>query len=586
MLLLAWLTAALAASPTELWTDAQVPVELLQDGAVRVVWRVGEAELALQSGPGDATTRACGSDHAHLIWRVPTDDAPTRATVDAACDRLRNAGDLWAARADRPEVRPLAPARPRPLWAFSLLWWLLLPAMLPRCRAALGWALASFAARLLAAPPTVLMSGDYPYQRLLAALGTGGVDPQNGDGFSAIFGWVGLALGGPPHLAHALNLVLGALTAAWLFDGARRHTDDRLLAHFAVAVWVLQPVALRLSTSECMFPLVVALQAAAWASWAHGGRHRWFAALSLGLLCNVRPLQLLIVPVWAALWYRREHVRPLLLVASLFLWRTAELVVNALAAGGAPSSGRFDQVTWTGLWRAITGHPSSLLVTEPTLAPWWTVPLAALGAAALSRSHPDLLRHAALTLAVTLLTAAHQDRLTDLVRFQLPALLWWSLLAAAGLRALYDHRAARAPLLIALLHGLWLSHAALRPPPTWASEHHALWAHLRRLPAVEVRYDPAWDPHTTFAQWARRVGPSTWRPITPADPLRTGELIWLGRASRWPGALPLTCTLRPLRTWTLPAIDWQIEQLGDAPITIGLHRAERCPEPSRPLGGP
>jgi hypothetical protein len=585
LLLIPWLATGLAlAQPASLWTGSPAEVDLLQDGGVGMVWRVGEAQVALRPGPGDPLTRRCHNPRAHLLVLKPSEAPEVAEAVATACDRLAADPDLWASRTVRAPVRTDAPVQPRPLWALSLLWWLLVPACLPRTRAAFGWALAAFVVRWGLAPPRVLMSGDYPYQRALAALGAGGIDPQNGDGFAAIFGWIGLATGQPAHLPHALNLVLGALTAAWLYEGTQRATEDAKAAHLATALWVLQPVAVLMSTTEDMFPLVVALHAAAWASWQRGGAHRWFAALTLGLLAHTRPLQPLVVGLWCLLWLRREHWRPLTLTAVLVGWRAVELLIGAGQAGSPPTSGRFDLLTSETIWRAFTGQTSNLLVTDPSLAPWWTVPAALFGAWTLRRTHPALVRHAGLTLAVLLLTAAHQDRLTDLVRFQLPALLWWSVLGGAGIAHLLRSRPGLAPyLVLACASGLWLARQPFAPRPTWAAEHAALWAHVRALPeGAVVRYDPAWDPNGNFAAWTTRAGQATWRPITSVEPLRAGELLWLGRAARWPGAAPLNCALEPITAWRVPAEGWKIEDLGTEPILLGLHRVRSC-APNEPV---
>jgi hypothetical protein len=566
-----------AAQPIDLWVDSTADVHQQERGGAGVVWAVGTGRVAMRHGPGNANTRSCGTEDTHLLILKGGEDPAVVSAVAAACEILPTLSGVWG-----PGTRALDqvvhPPTLRPLSAFSLLWWLALPAMVPRTRAAIGWATAALATRWLLVSPSVLMSGDYPYHRLLASLGHRNIDPQNGDGFAAILGWIALATDFHPHLPHGVNLVLAGLTAAWLHEATRTATGSSTAAHGAAALWVSQPLAIAMSTTEGMFPLVAALQVAAWAAWCRGGRHRWFAALSLGLLVHVRPLQLLIVAAWILLWAKRDTWRPLALVVVMMAWRSTELLTLAWQSGVAPgSSGAFDQATPLGWHVAIMESPSSLLVTDPTLVPFWLLPLAIVGISWGWRHHRTLLIWLLTTLAITLVTTAHQARLTDIVRFQLPALLWWSVLGGIALsripRTAFKYSAVAGVFAGA---GWVIARSPLSPRPAWTQEHGAIAAQQRALPAgTTVHYDPAWDHHGTLTAWLSFVGPARWVPLS--DTLAPGDLVWQGRAARWPSAMQITCALEPLTTGFLTPHGGDILDLGDTPIPAGLFRVTDCP---------
>ncbi len=534
-------------------------------------WRVDGVLVGVR--PGDAGARAlCVGPLRSLVVHGtdPRELSPeVRSVLDEACDVLRSE----APPAATPTPLHARPLRLRPHHGLALVFFLALPFALPRLTGA--WLVASLALalRVLLTEPRILMGVDYAYQRLLAASGNLDHHVSYGWGWPALQSLPWRALGGGTWLAHHLNLGWSVLTVAWLYEAVRRITGDEARARDAGLMLAVLSVPIALAWTEGHFVAVAALQAAAVATALGEGRRPWFAAIAIGLLPHVRPLQLLVVPALLGLLAWRRQRGPLALACGLVLWRVAELAPALWGSDDPLASARTEALQPQLIWDNLLGAGSPTLVLDPWTTPFWLLPLAVV---ALWRAPMDRAVRAALgwMLLVTVLTALHQDRLTDRVRFQLPALTWWCALAAMALPA----RAVRHPAAwVVALTGLWVARSPLHPPSAWTVEHRRLVEMAPELATAErVWFDDVWDRNGHLQTWASAVTGSSWHGIGSGTP-RTGDLRWVGRADSWPGDhLATGCTREPVIRWSVRGEGLSVEPLGGEQIELGVDRLD-CP---------
>ena len=484
---------------------------------------------------------------------------PLPAVVDATCARLESDPPRLAAKSAPLPVQ--APAGFRPLMLLALPLGLLLLWAL-RGRDALAVLGVALGLRLLASPRTIQLGGDAPYELLLMAQGQWGTNPRYGDTWAAILGPM-LHLGGDVHL---YNLLFSAMTAALLVPLARSLGAERGEAAVAGLLLACAPLAVGLAATETHAPMVALLQLAAIEGAIGKDRSASFwSAISVALLVNLRPEQLAFAPLPIALLFWQRRWLSALVGAGFFIARAAEL---------APQLGQ--GVALIGPQRALSfGFVRGFLLPGPHAPNTWLDPLltpalvpalVAVGVLALLRDRRWLLLGvplAAFALGVGP-TLTKTWPLSDPMRFQLPGVAWWALLASAGLAALWRWR----PLAGGLAGLALLLSAGLCRVPfyAWSAEYDFL--RTVQLPEGQaVSYDSFWDENGHFAEWLHGQVGGVWADQAPGP----DALIYVGTADALSGRT-YPCGLQPVQEQRISALSDGWVDFGAESLTIGLYR--------------
>jgi hypothetical protein len=448
-------------------------------------------------------------------------------------------------------------------------------------------------ARFVTFSPRTFMHFDKAPSHLLSARGNQGAGLYYGDGWAGLHGPLWRLLGqtgwGDVDPMHATNAAVSALGAAAVARAVAlllpALPTAGLFAGLAVA---LSPLSLALAPTESHFVPVATAQAAALAGLA-GGRRRdaWLAVLSAGVLAHTRPLQVGVAAVVLAvlLWQRRGW--PAAAGAAILAWRVDELGV---AYHTLPAVGNGAQLHTLGFalepLKQVQGEGVRWLPAEPSVSPWLWLPLGAVagvwgvwrrerGVAVLLAAH-----------VIAVLPYLHQPRWHDLLRFELPAVMWWAALGGVGLAVLASpwpppFAAARAPVAALLLVGFgdasWRAREPVREA-VWTAEHRFLLAVAPRLPAgLTVRYCDTADPSRAFYTWINTRSPATWLPLRGPTP--PGAARFVGVADRSPRS---DCPVPPGReviAEALAAPDTRgiddLGALGEAPVRFQILAPER-----------
>lgn len=544
--------------------------------------------------------------------------ASVPAPVAQACERLATGAppllvQMRALRVDEggpgPDGEPLPPGSPAPtarlaIFAPRLLHPLVVAAGLGALVVALrtrrrAWlhALALFAGalgvRLVGSTPTVLLGGDAAYERLVSALGRGGIDRYYGDTWMSALGLLhegrlALGLGGPPtDFVHGVNLTLSSLAPVFLAGLALRLGLPRLTALAAGVALAALPQAVALAQIEDHAPAVATLQLlTAWAALGPSRAHAALAACAAGLLAHLRPDQLptaalLLLPL------ARPHRAAFGVGLALVLARLAylpEVAHNPIDLG-----------------RLL--HPAGFLTMLRTfVAPWGVAgavagALALLGAAAgvpRWRELPARWGWVALVFAATTLPYLPKSQpAADPLRFSLPGASWLLLLGAAGLTLLVPalRRDAAGTAKRALGLALALAAVAFVSPSSpaerfdrpwaWEREYAFLRAHLPAEPGAAHSgwYDASQDPNGAFALWMQLRTGLPWRAWGSGHPER-GDLVVRGTADRlsgaWAGA---ACGLDPLHEENVAPLSDGWVDFGEDAVPIALYAVRDCPRP-------
>lgn len=531
-------------------------------------------------GPDDpdvaATCRAEGLD-------LRADDLDA-ATADALCTALRrDPPALFAAPRVRPPDQPPWPRTPATtaLAALAGVWALLALATL-RDRRAWVWIVAAGAVRAALAPAGVFMGLAYPFERMLILSGHHGASALYGGAWA---GW-GQALRAVGITAvdavFTVQLVLSSAIAGWLWTAVRDATDDPRAAHAAAAAWVVAPHAIALAATETMFGWGAALVATLLVGLAR--RDRLGDALTVAaVVClgHLRPMLMLpgLVAV-GALLARRRCLWATVAVAGLAV-RGVEIGALVQDEGIPTGANRWPGLL--GLARNAVGDDGAVSLLDPTVTPGWIavgVLAALIHAARTKAARPAVVIGTALALTLAL-PYAHMHRVTDVLRFQLPALVAWTAVAAVAVPPLWPHL--KRPVIggvaaLVVVHGLVLASA----PRGGTMLHQAAFLAAREAfadlpPGTVVHYDPARDPDGTWPRWEVLATGIVLTPL-PSPPPRTPFWYWHGRGDSTHAEPSLPgCTwegdLAPVPTWTghlwTPA----------RPPQVGLLRVTACAAP-------
>lgn len=452
-------------------------------------------------------------------------------------------------------------------------WWLLLPLGLPWGRGPAGYALLALALRLIFDPDRLLLGGGYPYNRLHEAWGVNLPHPFYGDGWPALQAPAWDLLGQPADSARTVNLVLSSLAPAWLY-ALLRHLDAPVtVRRLAPLLLCVLPLAVALARTESHLVAVATLQVAACASVLDRRRVRvLFGVVSAGMLAHLRPEEGLFALLPVALAFRRGHRAAAALGAGLVAWRAAQIV----AAPHQPGT------TWLPGWtthalQLLPGPGGGLALFDPTLTPAVLPVLLLLGLPAVRHRHDA--RLALLAAATTALPVWNMELRTDILRFQLPTMTWWCVLAAYGVVQLVaaGRWATLALLLVAPLT-VWWARNPIGPVSIWTWEHRLLHEAAPLLhPGDVVRYDAVWDTSRDFRAVATSITGALFVPLEDR-PVVAGEWLWTGRGSAWPGAAPPpACTMDVVLAHTVPVATYHLETIAQPELTLSLAKVVSCP---------
>ncbi len=456
----------------------------------------------------------------------------------------------------------------------------------------LGWALAALVARLTLAWPRAILHGVYHHGRLEFGATP---DPdlfygRAGTTLHALANLVArLTVADPPARLDAvlhLNLLLSALTVPLAWLGLRRLLARagadadlaRRAAHLGALALTLHPVLLATSRSEILFVPAAFFGAAALAGVA-GTRTRDGLAggLAAAALAITRPLQVAPAALLLLLGVRVGHRAALLPGVVLFAWRLAEIGSEVGdGAAGAARLNAFAQVA-----PPFSRH-SPLLVGDMAAVPAVLGVLVLVGLLGPERTWPATLRAPTAALsalwAASALPAHHMMLLSDKLRFQTPAQLWWTLAAAPAAAVLTRRPAGAAGLMVAATLTWWVARTPVGPPPTWEAQQAFLRVAMADLPDGDevIWYDAGDDPHGRLGRWLARASERTVCPHAAERAPRDGELqlIAISDATPW-AETPLPCGRTPLREAPLPTLGRE-EDVGDEPLTMGIYRLTGC----------
>lgn len=474
----------------------------------------------------------------------------------------------------------------RPLQGVVLLWGLALVLALPRSAAAWGCGLVALAVRL-GSPRTVLLGGDAAYERLLSALGHWSPNPYYGDGWPAAMGLVARLAPAVPDWVHAVNLGASALGVPLTVGLVERLGGGRVAAWGAGLLLALAPWPVRLAAMEDHFVLAALLHAAAlYAACRRDGRGAVLAALSVGWLVHLRPLQEPFALGVLGLLALERRWASVGLGAALLAWRGVELL-PVLQQGAGTQVVPWRHYVELRFWlRALLPNPwAADLHLHPGVTPLGLAALAAVGLVeGLARGR--LRRAVVLGLGAGLAVAPVLPKLhpwADPLRFQLPATVAWAALAGFGLELVWG-LGVRAR--VAALGALALSWGvAGREQALWAwQEEYTLlqgWADAAPE-GVRVRYDASQDPNGHFGAWLNLRSAAEWVAWNTEDapPLAEGDWLYRGTADalRAAGDPAQRCDLERLREAALsPASDGWVD-FGQAPVRAELLRVGVCRE--------
>jgi hypothetical protein len=449
-----------------------------------------------------------------------------------------------------------------PLHVIVIAWLIAVVAAWPRERIVGEVLLVSGFARLITWSPRIYMHFDKAYAHLVSARGGEHTDTRYGGTWSALMGLIWRAAGEPVDHVHTTAAVLSALTPAALAGALLWHGRSPTTARAAGLVLAIAPLPLAMAPTESHFVPVALLQVVAvMGAVGPTRRHGLLAALSIGLLAHLRPLQLLFAAVIVVVLSMRKRWEAVTLAAALIAWRLVEIVGwSAGRRNGVPS--------WDTLFHGPLpwfGEDARLLVLDPTLTPFM---LTLLALWALWK-RPDARLWGVLFLVATL-PYMSQTRITDLVRFQLPAQTWWCALAVLGGASL-SPRAQRAAGL-ALVASWWMASTPLEPHGTWVEEY----TRLRQLaPTVHqgtvIRYSAAHDPGNAMFRWINQRSVAWWLPGHGS--FEDGELHYIGTADLASDADALPWDrLTPVDVVTTPGVWRRIRPYPDASVPLGLYR--------------
>lgn len=422
-----------------------------------------------------------------------------------------------------------------PLLAIHLVvgaWLVSLARILWPTTAAIGLALAAIALRL-AVGEHVWMGADYPYDRYLHATGAVPPKPLYGATWNAVFGPLWWVSGAWPAFLWVGNAVVSGATTAVLHALVCRLHDARA-ATLAAALFAAMLLSVALAGTHTMFGLVALLQVCALLGLAEDGRGGDALAATSGvLLAHLRPLQGLFA-VALMLELLRSRRRGAAGVLGLGLaWRGWELTGLTRAPG-------MDRILDDLARVDVLGPGGSWVATDPTVVPLGVSVLAVLGVRASPR--------AAAACLLTTLPYLHFERPTDVLRFQLPTMVW--LAALAGPALLRHHRGWA----LVVLLTWWPARRPLGPRMPWQVEHAAM---LQTPGTLHHARDAS-----GFRAWARlRLG---WRYAADAA---DGALLWRSRD----GSAPSCARPEPVRVVALEPVPNDVE-----PVPVGIVGAYRC----------
>lgn len=151
--------------------------------------------------------------------------------------------------------------------------------------------------RFLLSPHTLIHENAHGYEYLRTAF-TGQGFPFHGSGYYAFYRLVTLVLGQEPLVVFGCNGILNALTAASLLPIGAKLTNNRAIGFVAGLVYALWPPALRIASTESMFPLALLLGSASLWAWlgaltSRDRRQYLLSGLLLALAVQVRPIMAL-----------------------------------------------------------------------------------------------------------------------------------------------------------------------------------------------------------------------------------------------------------------------------------------------------
>jgi len=460
-----------------------------------------------------------------------------------------------------------------PLSVVVLGWIAALIVAFPRERAAIGSFALAAAVRALVFEPRVFMHEDKSYATFSMARGNESPHGLYGDGYAAIMGTFWPLLGGPGDHVHAFDAVISALIAPMAWLAARNLTGDRKAALFAGVFAAILPWSVWMSPTETPYVAIATLQVAAIAGATGQGRASMaLAALSTGLLANLRPTEIVIAALISlGLLWRRELMAAAV-AGALTTWRAVELA-SGIHSGEVSTQAAHTEAfyVWRQPW-TWAGHDGRIGLLDPHLTPVAFLVFAALAVATSRRKH--------LALPIAVLVAdvvlnAHQPPGNDLLRFQLPPEGLLAVLAGAGAAAFLERwrstgiRAAGFGL--GVLSLAWAA-TPLLPWPVWVEQHRFLVAHLHTVPEGRtVRYSDAGDPNHLFYQWINRRSDAFWKPLE--GDLQPGDVRFVGWGDLAPGAAPVPWDrLAPIAEIETPPVWAGLMNLSDEPVRIGLYR--------------
>lgn len=472
------------------------------------------------------------------------------------------------------------------LTLLALCWWAIAIIAAPRDRTA--WVVVALAlvVRWMLTVPELLLHGDYPYLKLLVAMDLDEPPDIHGLGSWAFYRPFSRVLGADT--VHAVNLLMSSLLPLWVHGILDRLKQPREVALTGAVVVALMPVCVAMSQTETLFVLVATLQAAAlFGALDFRTRGAWLAAVSVGLLVNMRPLQFLWALLPVALLLNRRAWGPLALFGLFAGSRALELV--PLVADGSGSSGQFGRLldAFSRPGHNI-GRGSGWLITDLTSTPLVVGSLVLVAMAVLAASWRDRrlagLRWPLIVAFVALVLSAVPGGKfwlrDDQLRFLLPAQTWWAIIAVLGLRGLWVLSSSKlliSAVVVTWCATTWAARSPLEPRQAWMLEHRFLQQEVapRIAPDDVVRFHSASDRHGRYRRWLNAALPGTWIPHTGGPP-RVGEL----RLVSWIDALSHAdsvpdCDLVALVETVLPSEPMEVE-LPDRPMVIGLYRVADC----------